>query len=98
MTADILDDLFPACALAAFLEQAAREQGWPDMEATRRRAYQIYEEALAVKNGPAAGPGNHRQSPATGDQPGRSQGRPQPERNRTMKVYDNYEISPCKRF
>jgi hypothetical protein len=66
-TADILDDLFPACALAAFLEQAAIEQGWPDSEATRRRAYQIYEEALAVKNGRAAGPGNHRQNPATCD-------------------------------
>ena len=26
MTADILDDLFSACALAAFLEQAARQQ------------------------------------------------------------------------
>src|ERR1700730_13675601 len=47
---DILDDLFAACALAAFLEQAAREQGWPDSEATRRRAYRLYEEALAEKN------------------------------------------------
>jgi hypothetical protein len=47
----ILDDLFPACALAAFLEQAHDEQGWPDMEATRRLAYAYYEQALAEKNG-----------------------------------------------
>jgi len=47
---DILDELFPACALAAFLEQAWLQQGWPDSEATRRRAYQLYEEALAEKN------------------------------------------------
>lgn len=46
----VLDDLFPACALAAFLEQAHAEQGWPDMEATRIRAYQLYEAALAEKN------------------------------------------------
>ncbi len=50
-TDDILDDLFQGCALAAFLEQAAREQGWPDPEATRRLAYARYEEALAAKNG-----------------------------------------------
>ena len=49
MTADILDDLFSACALAAYLERAAIQQGWPDPEATRRRAYQLYEEALAAK-------------------------------------------------
>ncbi len=47
----ILDDLFPGCALAAFLEQAHAQQGWPDSEATRRRAYQLYEQALAEKNG-----------------------------------------------
>jgi hypothetical protein len=51
MTADsILDDLFHGCALAAFLEQAEAQQGWPDPEATRRRAYQLYEEALAENN------------------------------------------------
>ena len=55
MTDDnILDDLFQSCALAAFLEQAAIERGWPDPEATRRLAYQLYEEALAEKNAPAA--------------------------------------------
>jgi len=81
---DILDDLFHGCALDAFLEQAAGEQGWPDVEATRRRAYQIYEECLAVKNGETAGSRNHHQSLATENQPGRPQGRPQPERTLTM--------------
>ena len=47
---DILDDLFMGCALTAFLEQAHARQGWPDPEATRQRAYQLYEEALAEKN------------------------------------------------
>jgi hypothetical protein len=98
-TGDILDDLFHACALAAFLEQAARELGWPDVEATRRRAYQIYEECLAVKNGETASSRSHHQSLETENQPGRPQGgRPQPERTHVMKVYDNYEISPCKRY
>jgi hypothetical protein len=46
----ILDDLFPACALAAFLEQAHAEQSWPDIEATRRRAYAYFERELALKN------------------------------------------------
>jgi hypothetical protein len=48
---EILDDLFLACALAAFLEEAHAQQGWLDSEATRRRAYQFYEEALAEKSG-----------------------------------------------
>jgi hypothetical protein len=47
---DILDDLFHGCALAAYLDQAAAEQGWPDSEATRQRAYRYYEDALAEKN------------------------------------------------
>jgi hypothetical protein len=50
MTADILDDLFHHCALAAFVDQAAIEQGWPSSEATKQRAYRYYEEALAEKN------------------------------------------------
>ena len=50
MNDDILDDLFLGCALAAFLDQAAIEQNWPDAEATRRRAYGYYEEVLAAKN------------------------------------------------
>lgn len=48
---DILDGLFHGCALTAFLEQAQAERGWPNPEATRRRAYQLYEQALAEKNG-----------------------------------------------
>lgn len=47
---DILDDLFHGCALQAYLEQAARQQGWPDSEATRRRAFDLYERALAVRS------------------------------------------------
>jgi hypothetical protein len=50
MTDSILDELFHGCALTAFLEQAALQQGWPDPEATRRRAYRLYEDALAGKN------------------------------------------------
>jgi len=46
----ILDDLFHGCAFAASIEQAAIEGGTPDIEATRRRAYRYYEEALAEKN------------------------------------------------
>ena len=48
---DILDDLFQGCALTAFLELAHAQQDWPDPQATRRRAYQLYEDALAEKNG-----------------------------------------------
>lgn len=51
MTGDPLDDLFLGCALAAFLEQARAVQGWPDCEATRQRAYRLYEDILAEKNG-----------------------------------------------
>jgi len=40
---DILDDSFHACALAAFIEQAKAQGGWPDCELTRRRAYELYE-------------------------------------------------------
>ncbi len=53
MTADLddfLDDLFLGCALAAFVEQAIEQGGPPDIEATRLRAYRLYEEALAAKD------------------------------------------------
>lgn len=52
MTVDdnILDDLFHFCALKAYLEQAAIERGPPDSEATRRRAYRLYEAELAERN------------------------------------------------
>jgi len=48
--AGILDDLFHGCALEAFIEQARIERAPPDAEATRRRAYRLYEEVLAEKN------------------------------------------------
>lgn len=47
---EILDSLFHGCALQAFVEQAIAEQGPPCPERTRRRAYQLYETALAEKN------------------------------------------------
>ena len=46
---DILDSLFHGCAWAAYLDQAAEQQGPPDIEATRQRAYRYYEDALAEK-------------------------------------------------
>lgn len=53
---DLLDDLFLGCALTAYLEQAQIQQRWPDSEATRRRAYRLYEDALAIhKTGELAG-------------------------------------------
>lgn len=50
MTDDILDDLFHGCAFAAYLEEARTCQSWPDPEAVKRRAYKLYEEALAERN------------------------------------------------
>ena len=48
---DIWDDLFHGCAVRAYLEVWCQTgQFPPDSEATRRRAYQLYEEALAEKN------------------------------------------------
>jgi hypothetical protein len=53
---DILDDVFHGCAFQAYLE-VWRETGQfpPDSEATRRLAYQLYEEALAEKNAAVGG-------------------------------------------
>ena len=51
MTDDILDHLFHFCALRAYLEIATETRQFPpDSEATRLRAYRLYEEALAEKN------------------------------------------------
>lgn len=47
---EIFDDLFQYCAFTAYLEQAAIQQGWPDSEGTRQRAFRLFEEALAEKN------------------------------------------------
>jgi hypothetical protein len=46
---DIMDDLFLGCALAAFVEEAISRKGPPNMEATRLRAYRLYEESLAER-------------------------------------------------
>ncbi len=50
MTDDILDDLFHGCAFAAFIDQAIEQRGPPDIEATRRRAFDYFEEELAERN------------------------------------------------
>ncbi len=47
---EILDGLFHVCAWAAYLDEARDRQDWPDPEATRRRAFDYYEQALAEKN------------------------------------------------
>ena len=46
-TDPIWDDLFLGCALAAYVAEARAAGGEPDSEATRRRAYRLYEEQLA---------------------------------------------------
>jgi hypothetical protein len=58
MTADdVWDDLFHGVAFAAFVDQSIAERGPPDCEATRRRAFQYYEDALREKNAGRALPG-----------------------------------------
>ena len=47
---DFWDDLFHACALQAFIAQAIAQGGPPDPEATRLRAYRLYEQAVTEKN------------------------------------------------
>jgi hypothetical protein len=49
MDPEIFDDLFHGCAFRAFIDEARAVQGSPDSEATRRRAYRYYEEAMAEK-------------------------------------------------
>lgn len=48
------DDLFLACAFAAYVDQAVLQDGKPDPGLTRQRAYRYYEEALANKANPTA--------------------------------------------
>jgi hypothetical protein len=51
MSDDILDDLFHGCALRAYLEVWAETKEFPpDSGMTRRRAYALYEAALAERN------------------------------------------------
>ena len=48
---DIIDSLFHGAAWTAYLEIAAELNCWPPpAEATRRRAYHLYEQALAERN------------------------------------------------
>ena len=45
MTSDpIWDEPFHAAAFSAFIELAVEQQGWPDPEKTKQRAYTIYED------------------------------------------------------
>lgn len=50
----IWDDLFHACALAAYVAESRACGGLPNPDATRRRAYQLYEQALADARTPKA--------------------------------------------
>ncbi len=50
MTDSILDDVFHGCALTAYLEVWRQTGQFPPDSETTRRAYQLYEEALAEKN------------------------------------------------
>jgi hypothetical protein len=55
---DIMDSLFHGAALTAYLLVAAESNCRPPpVEATRRRAYDLYEQALAEKNRRKAGQG-----------------------------------------
>jgi hypothetical protein len=49
-TDEVLGGLFHACALTAFVEQAAIEQTWPNSATTRARAYRLYQQALADRD------------------------------------------------
>jgi hypothetical protein len=49
MSDDFFDDLFHGCAFAAYIEQAKVQQDWPDCEATRIRAFALFEEQLQKK-------------------------------------------------
>lgn len=48
---DILTDPFHSAALIAFVEEARATGGWPESEATRRRATEIYERELTQSRG-----------------------------------------------
>jgi hypothetical protein len=48
--AEMLDDLFHGCAIAAFVEIACQSCSWPGSEATRQLAYRLYEAEIASRN------------------------------------------------
>jgi hypothetical protein len=53
---NILDELFHGCALTAFLQVAFEQGAMPDAETTRRRAFDLYEQALRAKNAVSPSP------------------------------------------
>jgi hypothetical protein len=53
--AEFLDNPFHGAALTAFVEQARSQRSWPCPEATRQRAYALYEAELAAKPGNRSG-------------------------------------------
>ena len=48
---EFLDNLFLGCAFKAYVEEARAAGGSPCPNRTRQRAYRLYEDALAEKNG-----------------------------------------------
>ncbi len=46
---DVLADVFHSSAWTSYIDQARKENGWPDNEATRR-AFRYYEEELMARN------------------------------------------------
>jgi hypothetical protein len=53
---DILDEMFLGCALSAFLQVAFEQGAMPEAETTRRRAYDLNEDALRSRNGAIPSP------------------------------------------
>ena len=47
---DILDDLFHGAAFAAFVDESIEAKSLPCAERVKYRAYDYYEEALAIRN------------------------------------------------
>jgi hypothetical protein len=44
------DDLWHGAAFETFVTVAREQQGWPDSNAVKKRAYRMYKDALAEKN------------------------------------------------
>jgi hypothetical protein len=53
---EIHDDRFLGRALSAFLQVAFEQGAMPDVEVTRPRAYDLYDNALRTKNAAIASP------------------------------------------
>ena len=63
---ELIGNPFHAAALAAFVEQARRQQSWPCPAATRALAYRYYEETIAESARSVAPP--HREPTIPRDQ------------------------------